>query len=121
MKKVLYSTTALAAAGALALGASDALAQSKAKPLSMSVGGYFNSFMGYAEQDSSFESTASATGRVGYDQFNIINDSEIYFRGSTKTDSGIGVSVTVQLESDQVSNASAHIDESYMTLSGGFG
>ena len=31
MKKVLFSTTALAAAGALAFGASDALAQSKAK------------------------------------------------------------------------------------------
>ena len=33
MKKVLFSTTALAAAGALAFGASDALAQSKAKKI----------------------------------------------------------------------------------------
>jgi len=121
MKKVLFSTTALAAAGALAFGASDALAQSKAKPLSMSVGGFFNSYMGYAEQSSSFESSASATSRVGYDQFNVINDSEVYFRGSTKLDNGLGVSLTVQMESDQVNNGSAHIDESYMTLSGGFG
>jgi len=121
MKKVLFSTTALAAAGALAFGASDALAQSKAKKISASVGGYFNSFIGYAEQSGSFESTASATGRVGYDQFNIINDSEVYFRGSTKLDNGLGVSVTVQLESDQVNNAAAHIDESYATVSGGFG
>jgi len=121
MKKALFSTTALAAAGALAFGASDALAQSKAKPISMSVGGYFKSYMGYAEQSSSFESSASATSRVGYDQFNVINDSEVYFRGSTKLDNGLGVSLTVQLETDQVNNASAHIDESYMTLSGGFG
>jgi hypothetical protein len=121
MKKALFSTTALAAAGALAFGASDALAQSKAKPLSMSVGGYFTSYMGYAEQASSFESSSSSTARVGYDQFNVINDSEVYFRGSTKLDNGLGVSLTVQLETDQVNNASAHIDESYMTLSGGFG
>jgi len=121
MKKALFSTTALAAAGALAFGASDALAQSKAKPLSMSVGGYFTSYMGYAEQSSSFESTGNATARVGYDQFNVINDSEVYFRGSTKLDNGLGVSLTVQMETDQVNNASAHIDESYMTLSGGFG
>jgi len=121
MKKALFSTTALAAAGVLAFGASDALAQTKAKPLSIKVGGYFNSFIGYAEQSGSYESTASATGRVGYDQFNIINDSEVYFKGSTKLDNGLGVSVTVQLESDQVNNASAHIDESYATVSGGFG
>jgi hypothetical protein len=121
MKKALFSTTALAAAGALAFVASDAVAQTKAKPLAISVGGYFNSFMGYAEQSGSFESTASSTARAGYDQFNIVNDSEIYFRGATKLDNGIGVSVTVQLESDQVNNAAAHIDESYMTVSGGFG
>jgi outer membrane protein OmpU len=120
MKKALFSTTALAAAGALAFGASDALAQSKAKPLSMSVGGYFNSFVGYSEQSSSFESSASSTARVGYDQFNVINDSEVYFRGSTKLDNGLGVSLTVQLETDQVTNGT-QMDESYMTLKGGFG
>jgi outer membrane protein OmpU len=87
----------------------------------MSVGGYFTSYMGYAEQASSFESSSSSTARVGYDQFNVINDSEVYFRGSTKLDNGLGVSLTVQLETDQVNNASAHIDESYMTMSGGFG
>jgi outer membrane protein OmpU len=120
MKKALFSTTALAAAGALAFGASDALAQSKAKPLSMSVGGYFTSYMGYAEQASSFESSSSSTARVGYDQFNVINDSEVYFRGSTKLDNGLGVSLTVQLETDQVTNGT-QMDESYMTLKGGFG
>jgi len=120
MKKALFSTTALAAAGALAFGASDALAQSKAKPISISVGGYFNSVIGYAEQSGSFESTADATARVGYDQFNVVNDSEIYFRGSTKLDNGLGVSVTIQLETDQTSNGT-QIDESYSTISTGIG
>jgi len=126
MKKALFSTTALAAAGALAFGANDALAQSKAKPITLSVGGYMTAYAGYAEQSSSYESSASATSRVGYDQFNMINDSEVYFRGSTKLDNGVGVSVTVQLETDRVNNqnvstGAAHIDESYMTLTGGFG
>ena len=120
MKKVLFSTTALAAAGALAFGANDALAASKAKPVSISVGGYMAAYAGFAEQSGSFESTGNATARVGYDQFNVVNDSEIYFKGSTKLDNGLGVSVTVQLESDQKNNGT-QIDESYMTLSGGFG
>jgi len=119
MKKVLFSTTALAAAGALAFGASDALAQKKLKPVEIKVGGYFNSTIGYAEQSGSFESTGDSTARVGYDQFNIVNDSEIYFRGNTKLPSGLGVSVTVQLETDQT--AAGIIDESYSTISGGFG
>ena len=122
MKKALFSTTALAAAGALAFVASDALAQSKAKPMSMSVGGYFNSYIGFAEQSGNFEVDTSTAGlEAGYDSFNIVNDSEVYFKGSTKTDSGLGVSVTIQLETDQLGNGSTHIDETYMTLSGGFG
>ena len=118
MKKVLYSTTFLAAAS-LAFGAQDAQAK-KAQPLKIGVGGYMKQVMGFAEQSGSFESTASATGRVGYDSFNVWQDSEIYFRGSTKLDNGVGVSVTVQLETDDPNDA-ASIDESYMALSGGFG
>ncbi|MBN07564.1 MAG: hypothetical protein CMM45_07015 [Rhodospirillaceae bacterium] len=118
MKKALYSTSALVAAGALALVASDASAQ--AKKISMSVGGYFNTFAGFSQQESSFENdTATAGLEVGYDAFNVVNDSEVYFKGSTKLDNGVGVSVTVQLETDQ-SNGS-DIDESYATLTGGFG
>jgi hypothetical protein len=118
MKKALYSTSALVAAGALALVASDASAQ--AKKISMSVGGYFNTYAGFSQQESSFEvDTATAGLEVGYDAFNVVNDSEVYFKGSTKLDNGVGVSVTVQLETDQ--SNSSDIDESYATLSGGFG
>jgi len=118
MKKVLYSTTFLAAAS-LAFGAQDAEAK-KAKPLSIGVGGYMKQVIGFAEQSGSFESTAGDPARVGYDSFNVWQDSEIYFRGSTKLDNGVGVSVTVQLETDDPNDA-ASIDESYMALSGGFG
>jgi hypothetical protein len=122
MKKVLFSTTALAAASMLAFSASDAQAgsHSKAKPLSIKVGGFMKASVGFSEQDGSFESTTSSTARVSYDAFNQYNDSEIYFTGSTKLDNGIDVSVTVQLEADQVKNGT-QIDASFMRLTGGFG
>jgi len=122
MKKVLFSTTALAAASMLAFSASDAQAgsHSKAKPLSIKVGGFMKAAVGFSEQDGSFESTNSSTARVSYDSFNQYNDSEIYFTGSTKLDNGITASVTVQLEADQVKNGT-QIDASYMRLTGGFG
>ena len=86
----------------------------------MSVGGFSSIRSQVSQQESSFENdTATAGLEVGYDAFNVVNDSEVYFRGSTKLDNGVGVSVTVQLETDQ-SNGS-DIDESYATLSGGFG
>jgi hypothetical protein len=106
----------------LAFSASDAQAgsHSKAKPLSIKVGGFMKAAVGFSEQDGSFEATSSATARVGYDSFNQYNDSEIYFTGSTKLDNGIDVSVTVQLEADQVKNGT-QIDASFMRLTGGFG
>lgn len=119
MKKVLFSTTALAAAGALAFGAQDAQAQSKAKKMSIGLGGFMKQFVAFSEQDGSFESTTNSTARVGYDSFNITSDSEVYFRGTTKMDNGIGVSVVIQLEGDAHQGTS--IDESYVKLTGGFG
>jgi len=119
MKKVLFSTTALAAAGALAFGAQDAQAQSKAKKLTVGLGGFMKAFVSLSEQQGKFESTSNSTARVSYDAFNVVTDSEIYFRGSTKLDNGIGVTVTVQLEADQATGTD--IDESYLKLTGGFG
>jgi ABC-type sugar transport system substrate-binding protein len=60
MKKALYSTSALVAAGALALVASDASAQ--AKKISMSVGGYFNTYAGFSQQDYCFEVDTATAG-----------------------------------------------------------
>ena len=128
MKKVLYSTTALAAAAMLAFSGSAVEAaakkKAKAKPLKVSVGGFMTSLIGFSENDGAFEVAATTetngnVARVNYDNFNIINDSEITFKGSTKLDNGITVSLQVGLEADQVNGSD--IDESYMKFTGGFG
>jgi len=113
LKKFLFSTTALAVAGAFTFGGA-AIAADKIK---IGVGGFMNSEMGFGSNNSDFESAVdgSLTKR---DSFNTVQDSEIYFTGTTKLDSGISVSVTVQLEGEQ---ATTTIDESYMKLTGGFG
>ena len=46
MKKVLYGTTALLAAGMFASAAE------AAQPLKLSIGGYLNAFIGYTEMES---------------------------------------------------------------------
>ena len=129
MKKILLGTTALAAAGMLAYPTSDATAQEmkKAQPVKISVGGYFTSMIGFADQDGSYE---TAVGR-NYRPASILNDSEIYFTGNTTLDNGLRIDVIIQLETDQATakagsggtnaNSSAPIDESYIKLTGGFG
>jgi outer membrane protein OmpU len=130
MKTALYSTTALAAASILALGASDASAGShskmkKASKVKIGVGGYFVSAIGFADNEASFE---TATGS-SFSSTNMYADSEIYFRGNTRLDNGIRVDVIVQLETDQRTANSAldggssdgPIDESYLKFTGGFG
>ena len=115
MKKFLFSTTALAVAGAFAFsGGANA-----AEKIKIGLGGFMTSEFGVGSNDGSFESDAdgSLTKR---DAFNTVQDSEIYFTGTTKLDSGVSVSVTVQLEADQ-SSSGQNIDESYMKLTGGFG
>jgi len=124
MKKALYTSTVLAAAGVLAFSATDS--QAKAKKMSMSLSGSMTSMMGWSKQDSAFESTASSTARVHYDAFNLVNDSEIHFKGKTKLDNGVAIDVVLQLETDQSIhlerlNGGRTIDESYVRLSGGFG
>ena len=117
MKKALYMTTALAAAGVLAFGATDVIAAEKAKKkklvkMSISSGGFFNTRFGVSSNASSFESTNNATGRTHYDSFDIKTDSEVYFKGNTELDNGVKVDVVIQLETDAMSGGT--IDESYV-------
>ena len=130
MRKVLYTTTALAAASLLVFSAGDAMAQSKAKKMKIGVGGFFQAQVGASSQDSSFESTGNSTSRAGFGTVNTVNNSEIIFSGSTKLDSGITVSVRLELEGEQETANRDHtnalgdgdaIDESYLKLTGGFG
>ncbi len=118
MKKTLYSTTALAAAGLFALTGTDAAAQNAPEKISLGLGGFMKSWVSYSEQESAFEDANNAH----YGSMNIINDSEVYFRGNTTLDNGVRVDVVVQLETDQArANSGSVIDETYLKLTGGFG
>jgi len=84
------------------------------------LGGYMSATAGFADNDGSFEVEAnSGTGNTERDAFNLVMDSEVYFRGNTKLDNGTRIDVIIQLETDQA--ATAQIDESYLRLTGGFG
>jgi hypothetical protein len=105
MKKHLLMTTAMVAAGALAVS-SAALAKPK-----ISVGGYAKQAIGIGENDKAFD--AAQGNRVGLDQ---LSDGEVYINGSAKLDNGIKITTQVQLESN-----GGNPDEHWMRISGGFG
>ena len=98
MRKLLLGTTALAAAAALSANA--ALAD-------VSISGYYE----WKYQSTSSDITANDGTTFG-------NDSEIAFKFSNKTDSGLTIGLTTELQSDDADTA---IDESSLSISGGFG
>ncbi len=104
MKKVLYSTTALAAAGMFAFSGADALAAEKAK---LGLGGYYIWAAGVSDSDSDMHKTQGS--------LNMHSDSEVYVRGNTTLDNGIRVDAIIQFETDQTSNGT-QIDESYLKV-----
>ena len=112
MKKTLYSTTVLAAAGLLTLGASDAFAQAAApaapEKLKLSLGGFMNQYIGYVDQENA--------GQQMSKHFDQKSDSEVYFTGSVQLDNGITASVVIQLEADTGVSSSETFDEAYIRL-----
>jgi len=112
MKKTLYSTTVLAAAGLFTLGASDAFAQAAApaapEKLKLTLGGFMNQYIGYVDQNGAGQAAQTK-------HFDQKSDSEVYFQGSVKLDNGITASVMIQLEAD-VTSGSDTLDESYLRL-----
>ena len=118
MRKALIATSALAFAGAMGAGQATA-----ADMLSLSVGGYMEQWVGYANRDDK-----------GVDGgFDVQQDAEIHFKGSLESDSGLKFTVHVELEAanDSVSGVDAdgkkvttdetEIDESFVRMSGEFG
>ena len=105
MKKQLMTTTALVAAGVVAMSGV-ALGASKPK---LSVGGGFSTIISAVSQET--------TGKMSPD---VWVDSEVHFKGSVKLDSGIKITTLVELEA-QDSTSSDLIDEAYMAISGSFG
>jgi hypothetical protein len=98
MRKLLLGTTALAAAATLSANA--ALAD-------VSISGY------YEWKVQSQSSNVAAT-----DGTTFANDSEIVFKFSNKTDSGLSIGMVTELESDDADSA---INESSLSIAGGFG
>ena len=103
MRKALFGTTALIAAGMLASGTAQA-----AEMIGIGVGGYFHAGMSIASQDED-----EGTRSYGLDR-----ESEIIFTGSTTLDNGLSVGVNVQLEGE---TSGDQIDESFMWIGGAFG
>jgi len=120
MKKSLFLTSALVAASVLALGATnDALAASKAKKISIGVSGSYRALVGYSSQSTKFETRLPGTQSPAFANRDIKTDSEVHFKGSTKTSNGLTVGVTIELEGDQANGGV--IDQSFVSVGGGFG
>lgn len=122
MKKILYTSTALVAAGMMSAGAASA-----AEKIKLDVGGYSKWWVVGAWQDKDFQN--GTTGTAGNNLSNqqrgnvdVKGDNEIHFKGSTKLDNGLGVGVVITMEagghSDSVTDG---IDNSYAFIEGGFG
>jgi len=98
MRKLLLGTTALAAAATLSANVAVA---------DVSISGYYE----WKYQSTSSDITANDGTTFG-------SDSEITFNFSNKTDSGLTIGMTTEMTSD---GGDALMDESSVTISGGFG
>jgi len=105
MKKILFASTALLAAGAFV---SSAQASDKIK---LSVGGYMKQWVAVGEQDGDYATRANS--------FDVASDAEVHFKGSTTLDNGMKITVRTELEAN--SDSDSGMDEVYMDLSGKYG
>jgi len=118
MKKSLYLTSALVAASVLALGSTDSMAAGKA--LKVGVSGSYKAVVGYAKSSSGFTTSSGVgTALTSYNTMDVKTDSEVHFKASGTTDSGMKIGVGIELETDQATTTD--IDGTYMTIGGGFG
>jgi predicted porin len=105
MKKILMGSTAIAALG---LVAAPAMAQDG--KIALSVGGYYQNFVSYVDQDE--------PAGVKYNEVNVRHEGEIIFSGETTLDNGLTVGFQAQLEAITQGD---QMDETYMYFEGGWG
>jgi predicted porin len=124
MKKGLLMTSALVAAGTLAI-ADDAWAQKAANPVSLRLGGYMEQKIGSAfqrqdelERTGSTAINAQAPG-ASQGTFDQQTESEIHFIGDGRLDNGLVIRAVVELE--VTGSPGNMIDEQYLILRNGFG
>ena len=114
MKKLLFGTTALIAAGAFVGAAQAADDDMMAGPVTVGIAGYTTGAVGFASD------TDDATR--GQQIFNVF---EFGVSGSTTLDNGITVAVSAQVGrssgGDTAGSSGTDIDEHHTTLSGSFG
>ncbi|MCC7167778.1 MAG: porin [Rhodospirillales bacterium] len=141
MKKVLFGTTALVAVGM----AAPAMA---AEPIKLSVGGFMWQWagLGFARDvtnddirknywggtgqgsASTVQYQGGYTGSTGYltarenGNFSTATDAEIHFKGSTKLDNGLNITIQFELEAERTTTSTGrNADQQWMELSGGWG
>ena len=116
MKKVLYGTTALVAAGMMS-GITPANAQ-----WDVSVNGFMNQWFGYGDNDNLGANAglpaAFPTLQSDANDFNQWSNSEIHFNFSNTLDNGLRFGGRVELEGN---TSGDQIDESYLFVDGDFG
>ena len=95
MKKTLIATTALVAAGMLASPAS------AAEKIKLGVSGFMENWVGFATQQSAFETGAGTAFESNYNDIDVQQDSELTFSGSSKLDNGITVKAVLEIEADR--------------------
>lgn len=105
MRKLLYGTSALVAAGLLHVD--PAFAQAKESPVTLTVGGRFHFMYAFADQK---DGTLGAAG-TDIRGHGITREAEILFRGRTALNNGLRVGVHVGLEAEDCAD---QIDESYI-------
>jgi len=109
MKKVLYGTTALVAAGALGAGPAEA-------QIELGLAGYMNTFFSVASIDEYSGNPAD------YNPTGLFSDGEVQFKGTYKHDNGITFGVQIELEAvGEPNNGGDEIDERYIFVAGDFG
>jgi outer membrane protein OmpU len=114
MKKVLFASTALVAAGLMTAGTASA-----SEKIKLELGGYSKWWVVGAWQEDSFQKATGTGAGTDYANVDIKGDSEIFFGGSTKLDNGMVVGVMVELEANSV--AGDQIDKSYAYLETAYG
>lgn len=107
MKKILFGTTALLAAGAFVSTAQ------ASDPIKLSLGGYMEYWVAGANQDGDYATPVNS--------FDIQGESEVWFGGKTTLDNGMTIGVDVQLEAGSNNNNDDTIDESYLYVEGKYG
>ena len=123
-KKILFASTALAAAGLLDVGT--ALA---ADPISLSLGGYSRWWVVGQWNSPSFERAYLTTNNLAgtptqssYDNVDVKGDNQIFIGGKTTLDNGIKVGADVHFwAGGNTIQTTDSIDRAYAYVEGGFG